>query len=290
MTYIRKPDWLKIRLDVSANSAKVDSILKKHCLNTVCSEAGCPNRSECFSKGTATFMILGKNCTRNCRFCKVTKGQPEKLNQLEPKGIAEAVKELKLKHIVITSVTRDDLDDGGASHFAKTILEIKKLCKETTIEVLIPDFKGDHEALKQVIYAKPDIINHNVETVPELYKLVRPMAIFERSINLLRRVKEIDSSIFTKSGFMVGLGEKEEQVIRLLKDLRSIDCDMLTIGQYLQPSKLHYDVVEYVPPEQFKRYEEIAKEIGFKCVFSGPLVRSSYYAEDEFNKLKACEY
>lgn len=285
MTYARKPEWLKVKLGGNTNYSNVNGILKKYSLNTVCSEAGCPNIGECFSRGTATFMILGKNCTRNCRFCKVTKGEPEHLDQMEPKHIAEAINEMGLKHTVITSVTRDDIKDGGAGHFASTILEIRKLNPGVTIEVLIPDFKGDYDALKKVVNAKPDIINHNVETVPELYSAIRPMAIFERSLEVLKRVKSLDGSIYTKSGFMAGLGENEEQVFRLLKDLRAVDCDVVTIGQYLQPSRQHYNVVEYVTPEQFKKYEEFAKEIGFKYVASGPLVRSSYHAEDEFKSL-----
>jgi lipoic acid synthetase len=286
MAYIKKPDWVKVRLHALENSGNIGSILDKYDLNTVCNEAGCPNKGECFNNGTATFMILGKNCTRNCRFCKVTKAAPEELNKMEPENIAKAIREMNLKHTVITSVTRDDLLDGGAEHFANTILEIKKLCLKVTIEVLIPDFKGDYEALKKVVDAKPDIINHNVETIPSLYNSVRPMAVFERSIQLLRRVKEIDRSIFTKSGFMLGLGEKEEQVIELLKILRSVNCDIITIGQYLQPSKEHYDVVEYVHPDKFKKYEKIANEMAFKYVASAPLVRSSYHAEDEFSCLK----
>lgn len=282
MAYIKKPDWLKIKLKGSVNSGNVSNILKKYSLNTVCNEAGCPNKGECFNRGTATFMILGKNCTRNCRFCKVSKAEPEKVNLMEPSNIAKAVKEMDLKHTVITSVTRDDLEDGGAGHFASTILEIRKFCPNVTIEVLIPDFKGDNAALKKVVEAKPDIINHNVETVPELYAAVRPMAVFQRSVELLRCVKEIKNNILTKSGFMVGLGEKEEQVIVLLKTLRNVNCDLITIGQYLQPSREHYDVVEYVHPDQFKKYEEIALNLGFKHVESGPLIRSSYHAEDIF--------
>lgn len=285
MTYVRKPQWLKVKLGGSSSSSNVNSILKKYSLNTVCSEAGCPNRGECFNNGTATFMILGKNCTRNCRFCKVTKGVPEEVNLSEPKAIAEAVKELGLKHVVITSVTRDDLKDGGAGHFVETITEIKELNSEVTVEVLIPDFQGDYEALKQVIKAKPDIINHNVETVAELYGTVRPMAVFEQSLELLRRVKEVDRTLVTKSGFMVGLGEKEEQVTELLKALRNVGCDMITIGQYLQPTKEHYPVVEYVSLEQFKKYEESAESMGFRCVASGPLVRSSYYAGERFGEI-----
>lgn len=286
MTYVRKPEWLKVKLGGNSSSGNVNGILKKYSLNTVCGEAGCPNMGECFSRGTATFMILGKNCTRNCRFCKVTSGKPEPLDEMEPKHVAEAIREMGLKHTVITSVTRDDLQDGGAQHFANTILEIRKLTPEVTIEVLIPDFKGSYEALKKVADVKPDIINHNVETVRSLYSAVRPGAILERSLEVLKRVKELDESIFTKSGFMVGFGENEEQVFKLLQDLRKVDCDIVTIGQYLQPSKLHYNLVEYVTPEQFNKYGSYARSIGFKYVASGPLVRSSYHAEDEFKALR----
>lgn len=285
MIYKKKPDWLKIKIKSGSNTGNVNNILKKYNLNTVCAEAGCPNACDCFNRGTATFMILGKNCTRNCKFCKVTKAEPEDVNELEPSNIAQAIKEMNLKHTVITSVTRDDLPDGGAGHFASTILEIKKNCPNVTIEVLIPDFKGDYESLKTVIRAKPNVLNHNIETVPDLYSAVRPMALYGRSLELLKRVKEIDSSIFTKSGFMVGLGENEEQVIALLKDLKNVNCDIITIGQYLQPSKAHFELVEYVHPDTFKRYENIAKDMGFKYVASGPLVRSSYHAEDELSSL-----
>ncbi|MCB2292605.1 lipoyl synthase [Clostridium algoriphilum] len=281
----KKPEWLKIRIKAGSNTGNISNILKKYGLNTVCAEADCPNTCECFNRGTATFMILGKNCTRNCKFCKVTKSKPEELDPMEPKNIAKAIQEMNLKHTVITSVTRDDLPDGGAGHFANTILEIKKLCPKVTVEVLIPDLKGDYESLKKVVYAKPNVLNHNVETIPNLYSAVRPMAVYKRSLELLKRVKEIDSSIFTKSGFMVGLGENEDQVIELLKDLKKVNCDIITIGQYLQPSKEHYEVVEYVHPDKFKKYEKIAKGMGFKFVASGPLVRSSYHAEDELSSL-----
>jgi lipoic acid synthetase len=287
MTYIRKPDWLKEKLKGVALTGNVNNVLEKYSLNTVCNEAGCPNKGECFNRGTATFMIMGKNCTRNCRFCKVTKALPEELNPMEPLNIATAIKEMNLKHTVITSVTRDDIPDGGAGHFASTILEIKKLCPDVSIEVLIPDFRGDYEALNKVINAKPDIINHNVETVPRLYPAVRPMAVFERSIELIRRVKEITGNIFTKSGFMVGLGEREGEVIKLLDVLRSVGCDIITIGQYLQPSTEHYNVAEYVHPDQFKKYEEISIEMGFKYIVSAPLVRSSYHADEGFNYCKS---
>jgi len=285
MICIKKPEWLKIRIKAGSNTGNISNILKKYGLNTVCEQADCPNICECFNRGTATFMILGKNCTRNCKFCKITKGETEELDPLEPKNIAKAIQEMELKHTVITSVTRDDLPDGGADHFANTILEIKKLCPNVTVEVLIPDLKGDYESLKKVVYAKPNVLNHNVETIPDLYSSVRPMAVYERSLELLKRVKEIDGSIFTKSGFMVGLGEKEDQVIELLKDLKKVNCDIITIGQYLQPSKEHYEVVEYVHPDKFKKYEKIAKDMGFIYVASGPFVRSSYHAEDELSSL-----
>ena len=285
MVYIRKPEWLKIKIKAGHNKVNISNILKKYNLNTVCAEAGCPNECDCFNRGTATFMILGKNCTRNCKFCKVTKAEPEEVNPQEPNNIAKAIKEMNLKHTVITSVTRDDLPDGGASHFASTISEIKKICPQVTVEVLIPDFEGNYDSLKKVIDAKPNVLNHNVETIPDLYSAVRPMAVYERSLELLKRVKEIDSSIYTKSGFMVGLGENEDQVIELLKDLKNVKCDIITIGQYLQPSKDHYKVVEYVHPDKFKKYENIAKDMGFKYIASGPLVRSSYHAEDELSSL-----
>ncbi|GAA0120810.1 MAG: lipoyl synthase [Clostridium argentinense] len=285
MEYIRKPEWLKIKLQGSKNINKVNSLLNQYKLNTVCEEAGCPNHGECYNKCTAAFMILGKNCSRNCRFCKVTKEAPESVDPMEPYNLAQTVNEMNLKHVVITSVTRDDLPDGGASHFSKSVEEIKKLNKNTTIEVLIPDFKGDIEALKTVISSSPEIINHNIETVKSLYSKVRPMAVYERSLELLQNVKDLNSDILTKSGFMVGLGETEEEVIELMKDLRKVNCDILTIGQYLMPSKKHINVVEYIHPDTFKKYELIGKDLGFKFVASGPLVRSSYYAEEVFESL-----
>ncbi|AKN33614.1 lipoyl synthase [Clostridium carboxidivorans P7] len=279
----RKPEWLRVKIRGGEISGNVQEILKKYSLNTVCREANCPNRMECFNKRTATFMILGKNCTRNCTFCNVTKEKPEVVDYEEPHNVAQAVDKLNLKHTVITSVTRDDIEDGGAAHFAKVIEEIKKLNKNITIEVLIPDFKGNEEALKKVVSAKPDIINHNVETTPRLYREVRPMAVYDRSLELLQRVKEMDDSIMTKSGFMLGLGENEDDVIGILKDLKNINCEIVTIGQYLAPSSKHHPVVEYVHPDIFKKYEKIALDMGFKHVFSAPLVRSSYYAEQVFN-------
>lgn len=278
----RKPEWLRVKIRGGENTGTVQEILKKHSLNTVCREANCPNRGECYSKRTATFMILGKNCTRNCRFCNVTKEKPEVVDKNEPYNVAQAVDKLGLKHAVITSVTRDDIEDGGAGHFAEVIEEIRKLNKSVTIEVLIPDFKGDKKALKKVVDSKPDIINHNVETAASLYSEVRPMAVYERSLELLSNVKEMDNSILTKSGFMVGLGEKEEDVVGILRDLKKVECDIVTIGQYLAPSSKHHPVIEYIHPDIFKKYEEIALDIGFKHVFSAPLVRSSYNAEKVF--------
>ncbi|MCI1944246.1 lipoyl synthase [Clostridium luticellarii] len=277
---IRKPDWLKVKIRGGEISGEVKDILKRYSLNTVCREANCPNRMECFSSRTATFMILGKNCTRNCTFCNVTKAGPEQVDESEPFNVAQAVDKLELKHAVITSVTRDDLEDGGASHFARVVGEIKKLKKNVTIEVLIPDFRGDKISLKKVVDARPDVINHNVETTPRLYKEVRPMAVYSRSLELLDRVKIMDSSILTKSGFMLGLGEKREDVIQVMEDLRTVNCDILTIGQYLAPSLKHHPVVEYVHPRIFEEYREIGLKLGFKYVASSPLVRSSYHAEE----------
>lgn len=280
--YKRKPEWLRVKIKGGESSDTVHKILKEHSLNTVCREANCPNRCECFSKRTATFMVLGRNCTRNCTFCNVTKEKPEIVDEKEPFNVAQAVSKLNLKHAVITSVTRDDIADGGAGHFAKIVEEIRKLDKGVTIEVLIPDFRGNEEALKKVVDSKPDVINHNVETAPSLYKEVRPMAVYERSLELLAKVKKMDNSILTKSGFMLGLGETEEDVISILKDLKEIECDIITIGQYLAPSSKHHPVIDYIHPDTFKKYENIALDMGFKHVSSGPLVRSSYYAEKVF--------
>ncbi|HIG0360890.1 lipoyl synthase [Clostridium sporogenes] len=278
--YKRKPEWLKIKFQFGDSTKKINALKRSLGLNTVCDEANCPNRLECHNKGTATFMILGSVCTRNCRFCNVKTGKAQCVDKEEPLHVAQAVKELGLKHAVITSVTRDDLEDGGASQFAEAIREIRKLTPNTTIEVLIPDLKGNWEALKVILDEKPEILNHNIETISGLYKKVRPEAIYTRSLELLRKVKEIDKSILTKSGFMVGLGEKEEEVIELLKDLRKYQCDIVTIGQYLQPSKAHIELAEYVHPEVFKKYKKIGLDMGFKYIASSPLVRSSYNAAE----------
>lgn len=282
--YIKKPDWLKVKITGDSSNREVQNLLNRLSLNTVCKEANCPNKMECYQRKTATFMILGKVCTRNCTFCNVTKGETEFVDPNEPKNVAVAVNELKLRHVVITSVTRDDLPDGGSQHFADVITEVKSLNPRVTIEVLIPDFKGDNASLKKVVDAKPHVINHNVETVPALYYKIRPMAIYERSLDLLKEVKEIDPSILTKSGFMVGLGETEEEVLALLNDLRNSGCNLVTIGQYLAPSKEHTPVIEYVHPEVFKKYESAAKGMGFEHVASAPLVRSSYHADEALYK------
>ena len=275
----RKPEWLKIKFQDPTHINKVERLLKGLSLHTVCEEATCPNRMECFNKGTATFMILGSVCTRNCRFCDVIKGKPETVDPLEPENLAKATKELKLRHVVITSVTRDDLPDGGADQFVKCVEKVREYNKGTSIEVLIPDLRGSEEALAKIVAAAPEIINHNVETVPSLYRNVRPMADYQQSLKVLADVKKMNPKIFTKSGIMVGLGEKEEEVVRLFADLREVGCDFLTVGQYLQPSKNHHPVIEYIHPDIFKDYEKVAYELGFKHVASGPFVRSSYNAE-----------
>ncbi|NLY18848.1 MAG: lipoyl synthase [Clostridiaceae bacterium] len=275
-----KPEWLRIKARSTIDHKIVEEILDKFHLNTVCDEAACPNRGECFAKKTATFMILGNVCTRGCTFCNVSKGKPVPVDSDEPGNIAIAVASLGLKHAVITSVTRDDLPDGGSGHFAKVISEIKKEAQHITVEVLIPDFKGATEDLKKVINAKPDIINHNVETVPRLYSEVRPQANYHRSVDLLKKVKAMNKSIFTKSGIMLGLGETTDEILEVFKDLREANCDFLTVGQYLAPSSAHHPIVEYVHPDKFKMLREEAYEMGFLYVASGPFVRSSYMAEE----------
>ncbi len=274
-----KPDWLKVKIKADNSMEQVENIMKALSLYTVCEEAKCPNRCECYGRKTATFMILGNVCTRNCKFCNVTKGSPGRVDDMEPIHVAEAVRQLGLKHVVITSVTRDDLEDGGASQFAAVIREIRNIAEHVIIEVLIPDFKGDSDALSIVVEAKPDIINHNIETISRLYPSVRPMAFYERSLELLDHVKKMDSSIHTKSGLMVGLGERFEEVAETLSDLRDVDCDFLTIGQYLAPSSKHHEVVEYVHPDIFEKYKGLGNDLGFSYIASAPFVRSSYMAE-----------
>jgi lipoic acid synthetase len=279
---MNKPNWLRVRCSSVPQVLQIEELLKGCSLHTVCQETACPNLVECFSRKTATFMILGRVCTRNCTFCNVVKGFAEPVAEDEPDNIAKAVKELGLKHVVITSVTRDDLPDGGSNHFRKVVQKIKELDTSIVVEVLIPDFQGDQASLWKVVEAGPDVINHNVETVAELYPSVRPIAVYRRSLNLLENVKGLNAKLFTKSGIILGLGEREAQVIRLLEDLRSVDCDFLTIGQYLAPSGKHHPVVEYIHPDVFRKYRELGVSMGFKYVASAPLVRSSYRAEEVY--------
>jgi lipoic acid synthetase len=277
-----KPPWLKKRLPPFQDLARVKSILDQGALHTVCEEARCPNLGECFSSGTATLLILGEVCTRNCGFCAVKHGVPSPLVETEPERVAEAIKKMGLRYVVVTSVTRDDLPDGGASHFAGTIKAIRTLDSLIKVEVLIPDFKGKWSSLKTVVKEGPDVLNHNVETVRRLYPEVRPQADYRRSVELLKRSKEIDPHLVTKSGFMLGLGETEEEVLDLLRDLKEVECDFLTIGQYLQPRSDRLPVLQYIPPEEFEKYRETGEEMGFKAVGSGPFVRSSFHASQMF--------
>jgi lipoic acid synthetase len=286
MTVVRKPEWLKKMIDPAAE-AQMTALLRSLSLNTVCEGANCPNRSECFKSKTATFMILGGVCTRGCRYCAVAKGRPEPLDADEPERVADAAEKLGLKHVVVTSVTRDDLPDGGAAHFARTVAALRRRLPESTVEVLIPDFLGSMTALQSVIDSRPDIINHNVETVPALYRAARPQADYARSLELLKRVK--DAGCYSKTGLMVGLGETREDVLALLDDLVEVGCDMLTIGQYLQPSKNHLPVAEFVTPEQFEEYKTIALDKGIRYVASGPFVRSSYHAADGMAEMERRE-
>jgi lipoic acid synthetase len=281
------PSWIRKRAPKEEILQKMKHLLRSLSLNTVCEEAKCPNIGECFAKKTATFMILGSRCTRNCRFCAVDKGDPLPLDLSEPENVSRAVSRLSLRYVVITSVTRDDLPDGGASQFARTIKEIRRINKDgIRIEILIPDFKGSLFSLKAVIEARPDVLNHNLETVPRLYVTVRPKADYSRSLELLRRSKEMNSRIYTKSGLMVGLGEEFGEVVEVMKDLREVGCDILTIGQYLRPSPEHLEVKEFVKPEKFKEYETIGRSLGFSCVAASPFVRSSYQAKETLEKIK----
>jgi len=275
----RKPEWLRVKIGGGAKRREVEEVLKRLSLHTVCEQALCPNLMECFGRKTATFMILGKVCTRNCTFCNVGKGRPETVDADEPLHVAQAVKELGLRHVVVTSVTRDDLPDGGAGHFAAVVTKIRERNPDVVVEVLIPDFLGSIKALETVLDAGPDILNHNVKTAPRLYPEVRPMAVYERSLELLGNAKKLNGDIYTKSGIMLGLGESEREVLEVLRDLRAAGCDFLTVGQYLAPSKNHHPVVEYVHPDVFASYKEKALGMGFGYVASAPLVRSSYQAD-----------
>jgi lipoic acid synthetase len=280
---VRKPDWLKVSLPTGTGYKKVKNIIETYKLNTVCESAACPNRGECWSSSTATFMILGNVCTRSCGFCNVITGRPTELDLDEPQRVAEAVDLMQLSYVVITSVNRDELKDGGASVWAETIKQVRQRCPETKIEVLIPDFCGNWDALKTVVSEKPDVLNHNVETIPRLYLKVRPQGNFQRSLDLLRQVKE--AGLVSKSGFMVGLGETDEEVVELMKELKAVNVDLVTIGQYMQPTHDHLNVERWVHPDTFNKYREIGLSMGFENVFSGPLVRSSYHAGEQSAKL-----
>jgi len=283
---IRKPEWLKARAQMGEEHDRVRELLEKYDLNTVCDEANCPNRGECFNLSTATFMIMGKQCTRNCKFCAVSKYSPELLNPAEPKNVAMGVKELKLDYVVITSVTRDDLPDGGAEHFAKTVRAIKEINPNTKVEVLIPDLLGSRRDLKKIIDSKPDVIGHNVETVPSLYKEIRPMAEYSRSLDVIKAVKEEDNNIISKTGLMVGVGETKGEVIKLFEDVVKVGCDIITIGQYLAPSKEHYPVKEYITPDQFDEYKKLAEDMGILYAASSPFTRSSHLANEGYYAAK----
>ena len=284
---VKKPDWIRVKAPVSKGYLETREIVRANGLHTVCEEAGCPNIGECWEKKHATFMIMGDTCTRACAFCNVKTGLPAPLDAGEPMRVADATAKLGLAHIVVTSVDRDDLDDGGAGHFAATIRAIRGRCPTTTIEVLTPDFLRKDGAVDVVTAAKPDVFNHNLETVPSKYLTVRPGARYFASIRLLQQVKEIDPTMFTKSGIMVGLGEERNEVMQVMDDLRAAGVDFLTIGQYLQPTRKHHEVVRFVPPDEFKAYETIAYAKGFLMVSASPLTRSSHHAGEDFARLKA---
>jgi len=284
----KKPDWIRVKAPTSEGYRKTRDIMRENKLVTVCEEAGCPNVGECWSQGHATMMIMGEICTRGCTFCNVATGRPDTLDAFEPGRVAHAVEKLGLKHVVITSVDRDDLEDGGAEHFAQTIRAVRHRAPATTIEILTPDFlKCPPSALEAVVEARPDVFNHNLETVPGLYPGVRPGARYFHSLRLLQKVKELDPAMFTKSGIMVGLGEDRPAVLQVMDDMRSADVDFLTVGQYLQPTPKHHEVARFVTPEEFASYEKAAYGKGFLMVSATPLTRSSYHAGDDFARLRA---
>jgi lipoyl synthase len=287
---LRKPDWIRVKAPVSKGYQETRDIVRSNKLVTVCEEAGCPNIGECWEKKHATFMIMGEICTRACAFCNVRTGKPEALDGNEAERVGNAVRQMGLSHVVITSVDRDDLDDGGAQHFADVIHAIRAASPNTTIEILTPDFLRKEGALEIVVKAKPDVFNHNLETVPSNYLTVRPGARYFHSIRLLQRVKELDPTIFTKSGIMVGLGEERNEVLQLMDDLRSANVDFITIGQYLQPTRKHHRVVDFVTPDEFKAYETVAYTKGFLLVAASPLTRSSHHAGDDFAKLRTARF
>ena len=283
----RKPEWIRVPAPQGGQYKKTMDIVRQNKLTTVCEEAGCPNIGECWQKQHATFMIMGEICTRACAFCNVATGKPEELDKLEPLRVGVAVMQMGLKHVVVTSVDRDDLEDSGAGHFVKTIQAIRMKSPETTVEILPGDFRGDVNALDRVIHAKPDVFNHNLETVPRLYPTIRPGARYFRSLRLLQRVKELDPHQFTKSGLMVGLGETKEEVGQVMDDMRAADIDFITIGQYLQPTPKHAPLDRFWTPEEFEQLTRMAKAKGFLMVSASPLTRSSHHAGDDFLKLKA---
>ena len=283
----KKPDWIRVKAPVSRGYEETRAIVRANGLHTVCEEAGCPNIGECWDKKHATFMLMGDTCTRACAFCNVKTGLPGPLDPGEPERVAEATEKLSLKHVVVTSVDRDDLDDGGAAHFAAVIRAIRARCPATTVEVLTPDFLRKHGAVEKVVAARPDVFNHNLETVPSKYLAVRPGARYFTSMRLLQQVKELDPVMFTKSGLMVGLGEERHEILQVMDDLRAADVDFLTIGQYLQPTRKHHPVVRFVPPAEFEAYETIAYAKGFAMVSSSPLTRSSHHAGEDFARLRA---
>lgn len=281
-----KPDWLRVRAPVSQGYKDTYALMRENKLHTVCEEAACPNIGECWSQKHATMMILGDTCTRACAFCNIKTGVPNIVNKDEPRDVALAVQKLGLRHVVLTSVDRDDLEDGGANHFAQTIEYIRTTAPDTTIEILTPDFRRKDGNLEIVVKARPDVFNHNIETVPRLYQRIRPGARYFHSLNLLKKVKEQDPSIFTKSGIMVGLGETKEEVLQVMDDFRSADIDFITIGQYLQPTPNHAPVDRYVTPDEFRYYERVAKTKGFLMVAASPLTRSSYHADADFAQMR----
>jgi lipoyl synthase len=283
---IEKPAWFKKKLPKMDLVEDTIGTIREKSINTVCDGADCPNRNECYANKIVTFMILGNTCTRNCSFCAVATGCGEAIDQDEPLHVGQACRDLGLRHVVVTSVTRDDIADGGASHFARTVSEIRKLNPGTVVELLIPDFQGDYDALKHVVDSNPEILNHNIETVPSLYKRVRPQAEYTRSIELLRRAKEMNPDILTKAGLMLGLGETESELMEVFDDLREVGCDIFTLGQYLPPTSKHYPLVEYIHPDVFKKYEDMAYDKGFRYVASGPLVRSSYMAGEAIEHIR----
>ena len=283
---IKKPHWIRVKAPVSSAYQQTRHLIRTHKLNTVCEEAACPNIGECWAKKHATIMILGSVCTRACRFCNIATGRPDQLDPHEPERVASALSQLGLQHVVVTSVDRDDLDDGGAQHFARTIQAIRQASPHTTIEVLTPDFLRKGDVWQKIIAAKPDVFNHNIETVPRLYASVRPGARYFNSLSLLQKVKDADPPLFTKSGLMVGLGEDKAEVYQVMDDLRAAGVDFITIGQYLQPTPSHHPVLRFVAPDEFKEYEQMARGKGFLMVSATPLTRSSYHADRDFQQMK----